>query len=92
MFLALSAADRNREVGPRLAVEYLEDTLRRPTDHGTITDDRYRPLHQLGMFEEQRNDSIFTRVVGRIKSEFGEVTVDSNHVGDRIGQLGDDAS
>ena len=75
-----------------LAVENLEDTLGWSTDHGTITDDSDRALHQLGMFEQERNYGIFARVVGAIETEFGEVTVLSNHVGNGIRQLGDDVT
>ena len=41
------------------------------------------------MFEQERDHCIFAQVVGAVETEFGEVTVVSNHVGDRIGQLGD---
>ncbi len=75
-----------------LAVEHLEDTLGWSTDHGTITDDGNWPLHQLRMFKKERNYCIFARVVGAVETEFAEVTVVPNHVGDRIGQLGDDVT
>lgn len=75
-----------------LAVEHLKDTLGWSTDHGTITDDSDRALHQLGVFEQERDDCIFADVIVAIETEFGEVTVVSNHVGNRIRQLGDDVS
>ena len=46
----------------------------------------------LGCARSSVDDFIFARVVGGIETEFGKVTVVSNHVGNRIRQLGDDAS
>ena len=73
-------------------MEHLKDPLRWSTDHRTITNDCDRPLHQLGVFEKQRNYCVLAGVGASIKTEFDEVTVLSNHVGNRIGQLGDDSS
>lgn len=75
-----------------LALEDFEDPFGRATYHGTIANNRNGPLHQLGMSEEHGDDFILARVGVFMETEFGKVTVVSNHVRHWICQFGDDAS
>jgi hypothetical protein len=86
---ALNSADEWIEP---LTVQNLEDAFRWPANHSTITHNRDGALHQLGMSEKELDHLVLGRVAVIVEPEFGKVTVVSDHVGDRVRQLGHDAS
>src|SRR5262249_24075990 len=73
------------------SVEQLEHLLARTADQRAIAAEPHGPLHQLGMFEEERDNLLLRLVVGGGQPELGEPLVVADErrrrVGDRVDDL-----
>jgi hypothetical protein len=71
--------------------DQLQHPLRRPRDHGALPRDDDRPLHQLGMREEERDHLLARDVVARVEAELPEALVLPHEIGGRAGEEVEDA-
>ena len=55
-----------------VSVEYFVDDLRRPGDHGSITSDADRPIHDFRMFQEQTHQRVGCVIILDVQAEVPE--------------------
>jgi hypothetical protein len=63
------------------ASEQRDELVGRPRDYRPPRADHDRTLHQLGIFEQQRDHLVGRSVVGRLESELGEALVLADQIG-----------